>query len=141
MKKILFLFICLNISCEISQKSNIEKDEIAQSLAKVHIIKDSLIFKDSLTSFKIALFDKHYKIINAYYDCDKKAKREFNKEKNSIVDCIKKLVIENDTIKMFATYSKKGNFKFEDLTILVVDDSDKFSFIDTTFSFTVVDGK
>jgi hypothetical protein len=139
MKKILFLLVCTIMSCDSAQKKEVDKNLITPSSEKVNIVKDSVIIKDSLTCFKIALFNPNYKIINAYYDCGIKRERQFNSEKINIDDCSKKLVVENDTVKMYVTYAKTGNFKFEDITVLVKDNTDKFSFIDTTFSFTVSD--
>lgn len=133
------VFLCLTIiligSCTGQDKSN-NPNLLFHSLSPVRILVGE-VYKDSLNCFKIASLNKGYKIVGAYFDCGKLESREYDAQKGKIKSCDKKLLVENDTVKIYVSYSKIGNINFGDITILLQNANNEKSYIDTTFSFEV----
>jgi len=116
---------------------NNDEEWIHHSSHTVKIIQDSIILQDSFTCFRIVSNDNSLKIISAYVDCGIKKRRELDSINTGIKDCFKRLLVENDTVKIYVKYLNTGDFKFDDITLLLNDEYNKKSFIDTTFNFRV----
>jgi len=140
MKSLVFKFInilaiILVISCA-RQKDQVEL--MKSGNRDIEIIVREKNYKDSLTCFLICPPGK-YKFVRAYYGCGYKDSRVFNLLDSSLVDCNSRLMIDNDTVIMCATYGEVGRLKFEDVTLILKDQNSEMSFIDTTFFFNIVD--
>lgn len=107
---------------------------------KVTILIDSVIYVDSSTCIKLALKNKRFRIVEAYFDCGTKTEeRELSVDGREIKNCNKKLLVEDDTVKINVAYNKVGKHQFHDVTLLCFDENKKeLSFVDTSFSLNVV---
>lgn len=106
---------------------------------KVTILIDSVIYVDSPTCIKLAFKNTHFRIVEAYFDCGTKEEREVSADGREIKDCNKKLLVEDDTVKINVAYNKVGKQQFHDVTLLCFDENKKeLSFVDTSFSLNIV---
>lgn len=135
----IILFISIIYSCSNDKYTDPSKLNISPYGVDIIIPKE--IMKDSGVYFKIASKNIDFKIANAFFDCGKKAVRDYDTINHKLKNCEKNLLIENDTVKIYLEPFKVGKNKFEDLTILLIDKQGKLSFVDTTFYFEVLEIK
>lgn len=128
----------LLFSCS-ETNGKLEQELLNSSPCKVSITSTSLLLKDSEACFKIAPIAKSYKIISAYVGCGMKTSREFDIVNQKIKNCSRALQVEDDSVMIYFEPNQVGKFKFEDVTLLLQDDKNKFYFIDTTFYYNVIE--
>ena len=132
----LFIISCKNEQTEQNTEKKEEQVGLKHSNCQVNILMDSLILKDSSTCFKIIPNKTSYKILSGYTKCEGDI-REYSDSTQKLKNCGLNLIVENDTVKIYVTYSNIGVHDFEKITLLLIDEKKNLSYIDTSFSFNV----
>ncbi|MBX7204735.1 MAG: hypothetical protein K1X81_04890 [Bacteroidia bacterium] len=112
---------------------------ILSSKHAVSIITDSIVYVDSIVCNKVFPVNESVKILSAFVDCDHPYEIQFNDTSRLQIICKKELEIENDTVKIWVGYDKAGLHKFHKITLFLKDQDNNISYIDTSFTLSVID--
>jgi hypothetical protein len=135
MDKVLIIFISMILtSCFDNQNDDLIH---ISKQNKINLIINNPVFVDSLINFQLVLQDNGDEIIEGYYNCGHLQHRKFDLEQKILSGCDNKLVLENDTIKLWTTFDRTGLIKFDDITIIIKDKNNNLCYIDTTFIFEI----
>lgn len=138
-KHILFFSISILLIIHSCQNSNnvYHEKPIKKITNKIGIIIPPTILTDSETCFKFFVTDNKFKIKEGYINCNENPSH-FDIMNKTFLNCNELLVIEKDTVIFWLTATKIGLHKFQDVRlILQQESSNNYFYLDTSFNYNV----
>jgi hypothetical protein len=137
-----FIVAIVLVACKKTQQDQQARNHnilILPSKQTISIITDSIVYVDSIVCNKVFPVDGSVKVLSAYVDCDHPYEIQYNDTSGVQTLCKQELEIENDTVKIWVGYEKPGLHKFYKITLFLRDKENNISYIDTTFTLSVID--
>ena len=161
MKRLFFALILTTVGCQLQEQDLLRYVNGRQLLnlnglnrngttiidPTVQIIASDSIRAGDTFLAKVFLDDKHYQLIDAYFDCvevrQPTVDTAFNASNNrkKLDGCTKGLYVENDTIYISFVPSAPGKHTFIEITILTRDTEKIFRTLKYKFHYVVVEAE
>ncbi len=130
-------FVILFFICACARKPD-HRNLILTKL-KFDNLGDDTIKISQKATFRLVLNDHNLKIKKAYFDCTIESDLQIDEVNYVLSNCIKELFINQDTIIIQLTPTAVGKKKFQEITVLAVDENDFISIHQGSFEYFVLE--